>query len=129
MYFKILLSTARLPSVVVVDVDVVDVEVVDLLHGHLALDVEVVDVVVLDVEVVDLYHGLHFGHLLEVVVVDVVDVEALGLHVTDRQLHCPLSSPILLKMNLFLVMSAALLALPASPVGVPVSGRMTSGLE
>ena len=36
-----------------------------------------------DVEVVDLYHGLHFGHLLEVVVVDVVDVEAVGLHVTD----------------------------------------------
>ena len=64
MYFKILLSTARLPSVVVVDVDVVDVEaveVVDLLHGHLAVDVEVVDVVVVDVEVVDLYHGLHFG--------------------------------------------------------------------
>ena len=126
MYYKILLSTARLPSVVVVDVDVVDVEVVDLLHGHLAVDVEVVDVVVVDVGVVDLYHGLHFGHLVEVVV---VDVEALGLHVTDRQLHCPLSSPILLKMNLLLVMSAALLALPASPVGVPVSGKMTSGLE
>ena len=106
-------------DVEVVDEDVVDVGVVDLYHGH---PVEVVDVVVVDVGVVDLYHG----HLVEVVV---VDVEALGLHVTDRQLHCPLSSPILLKMNLLLVMSAALLALPASPVGVPVSGRMTAGLE
>ena len=101
---------------------VLDVEVVVGLVPVGGVDVEVVDEDVVDVGVVDLYHG----HLVEVVV---VDVEALGLHVTDRQLHCPLSSPILLKMNLLLVMSAALLALPASPVGVPVSGKMTSGLE
>ena len=39
------------------------------------------------------------------------------------------SSPLAANMNLFWVMTAALLDTPATPVGVPVAGRMTEGLE
>ena len=39
------------------------------------------------------------------------------------------SSPLAANMNLFWVMTAALLDTPATPVGVPVAGKMTAGLE
>ena len=39
------------------------------------------------------------------------------------------SSPSAAIMNLFLVRTAALLESPATPVEVPVSGRITLGLE
>ena len=39
------------------------------------------------------------------------------------------SSPSAAIVNLFLVRTAALSEIPSSPVGVPVSGRITLGLE
>ena len=43
--------------------------------------------------------------------------------------HTADSSPIAAKANLFSVITAALFDNPATPVGVPVSCRMTAGLE
>ena len=57
----------------------------------------------------------------EVVVVVVVEPD-VSWHVFD-------SSPRAANMNLFWVMTAALLETPATPVGVPVAGRMTAGFE
>ena len=58
----------------------------------------------------------------EVVAVVVEPEPELSWHVLD-------SSPRAANMNLFWVMTAALLETPATPVGVPVAGRMTAGFE
>ena len=55
------------------------------------------------------------------VVVVVVEPD-VSWHVLD-------SSPRAANMNLFWVMTAALLETPATPVGVPVAGKMTAGVE
>ena len=41
----------------------------------------------------------------------------------------PDSSPRAAKVSMFLIRTAALLDTPSTPVGVPVMGKMTAGLE
>ena len=41
----------------------------------------------------------------------------------------PDSSPRAAKVSMFLIRTAALLDTPSTPVGVPVTGKMTTGLE
>ena len=47
----------------------------------------------------------------------------------DPSWHVLDSSPRAANMNLFWVITAALLDTPATPVGVPVAGSVTAGLE
>ena len=65
-----------------------------------------------------------------VVVVEPVPDEVVAVVVVaDVSWQVLDSSPRAANMNLFWVMTAALLETPATPVGVPVAGRMTAGLE
>ena len=66
----------------------------------------------------------------ELDVVDPVPDEVVAVVVEpDVSWHVLDSSPRAANMNLFWVMTAALLETPATPVGVPVAGRMTAGFE
>ena len=56
----------------------------------------------------------------------VVDILPPGEGVEEQSAD---SSPSAAIMNLFLVRTAALSEMSASPVGVPVSGKITLGLE
>ena len=68
------------------------------------------------------------GAVVVVVVVVVVLVDVVGAAV-DSSAQAADSSPTAAKRNLISVMTAALLETPATPVGVPVCGRITLGLE
>ena len=54
------------------------------------------------------------------------DVEVVG---EEPSLQTADSSPKEAKVYLFWINTAALFDIPSTPVGVPVSGRITSGLE
>ena len=71
----------------------------------------------------------------DAVVLDVAMVEVVGEAVLPDTTplspvsQVPDSSPRAEKESMFLIRTAALLDLPSTPVGVPVRGKMTAGLE
>ena len=64
-----------------------------------------------------------------VVVVVVVVVVIVVVVVVVVAAHAPDSSPMAEKVAMFLLRTAALLEIPSTPVGVPVMGWVTAGLE
>ena len=68
------------------------------------------------------------GLFVLVLAFKVVDVVVCGVEV-DPSLHTEDSSPMEAKTLLFILITAALLDTPATPVGVPVPEYMTSGFE
>ena len=73
--------------------------------------------------------------LEDVVVLDVRIAEVVGEAVLPDTAplppvsQVPDSSPRAAKVSMFLIRTATLLDTPSTPVGVPVTGKMTTGLE
>ena len=64
-----------------------------------------------------------------VAVVEVTGLEVVTDDGVPEEEQVDDSSPSAARANLFLVMTAALLETPSTPVGVPVPGYITSGFE